>query len=265
MLYEGYIDLSKPGVSPADIIKCEEKLTKGKMISSIMRHVAEKTNTPMETLYQMIGWPLNKKYGNALDAFKMSITSVPLSHLPLPTLTSPLPSSNPKANIHYRNPDIWAEATFPSDAVKLELQSYISKRLAPQPTKVRADIEVTCFGYDGINGIIEALLEAEKASTKDAVIKVRLVSPPLYVMTSQCLEKNAGLDALWAGIRACEMRIKTFDGGNFAVKMEPKAVTENDDQELQRLMEQRERENQEVSGDEDLSDSDEGIPAPETI
>ena len=130
---------------------------------------------------------------------------------------------------------------------------------------MRADIEVTCFGYDGIEGIRSALTEAEAASTKDAVIKVRLVSPPLYVMTSQCLEKTAGIDALWAGIRACEVRINTFDGGNFKVKVEPRAVTENDDVELQKLMEQRERENMEVSGDEDLSDSDEGIPAPETM
>ena len=42
------------------------------------------------------------------------------------------------------------------------------------------------------------------------------------------------------------------------VKMAPKAVTENDDAELAALMEKRERENQEVSGDEDESTSDEG-------
>jgi len=63
-------------VSPEDIVKCEEKFNKGKMVASIMRHVAEKTKTPMETLYQEIGWPLNRRYGNALDAFKMSITWV---------------------------------------------------------------------------------------------------------------------------------------------------------------------------------------------
>ena len=69
----GYIDLSKRRVSPEDVVKCEEKFNKGKMVASIMRHVAEKTKTPMEILYSSIGWPLNKKYGNALDAFKMSI------------------------------------------------------------------------------------------------------------------------------------------------------------------------------------------------
>lgn len=70
----GYIDLSKRRVSAEDIVKCEERFNKGKMVASIMRHVAEKTKTPMETLYQDIGWPLNKKYGHAVDAFKLSIT-----------------------------------------------------------------------------------------------------------------------------------------------------------------------------------------------
>jgi Translation initiation factor 2, alpha subunit (eIF-2alpha) len=39
-----------------------------------MRHVAEATQTPLETLYENIGWPLNHKYGHAHDAFKISIT-----------------------------------------------------------------------------------------------------------------------------------------------------------------------------------------------
>jgi len=44
------------------------------MVHSIMRHVAEKTQHPIEDLYERIGWPLNKKYGHAVDAFKLSIT-----------------------------------------------------------------------------------------------------------------------------------------------------------------------------------------------
>ena len=46
--------------------------------------------------------------------------------------------------------------------------------------------------------------------------------------------------------------------------MAPKAVTENDDAELQALMEKRERENAEVSGDEEESESDE-VGVPETM
>jgi translation initiation factor 2 subunit 1 len=73
---KGYIDLSKRRVSPEDIGKCEERYNKSKMVHSILRHVAEKTKTPIEELYTKIGWPLNKKFGHAVDAFKFSITYV---------------------------------------------------------------------------------------------------------------------------------------------------------------------------------------------
>lgn len=70
---EGYIDLSKRRVSPEDAERCKERYSKGKVIHSFMRNVAEKTNTPLETLYRTIVWPLNKKYGHAIDAFRLSI------------------------------------------------------------------------------------------------------------------------------------------------------------------------------------------------
>jgi translation initiation factor 2 subunit 1 len=114
---KGYIDLSKRRVSPEDIVKCEERYNKSKMVHSIMRHVAEKTQVPIEEIYQSIGWPLNKKYGHSIDAFKLSIT----------------------------NPEVWKDVTFPNDVVRDELQSYIGKRLTPQPTKVRSDIEGTTY------------------------------------------------------------------------------------------------------------------------
>jgi translation initiation factor 2 subunit 1 len=226
----GYIDLSKRRVSPEDIVKCEERYNKSKMVHSIMRHVAEKTTTPINDLYETIGWPLNKKYGHAIDAFKLSIT----------------------------NPDVWSEIKFPNDVVKAELQSYIGKRLTPQPTKVRADVEVTCFGYEGIDAVKEALRKAEARNTPDNMVKVKLVSPPLYVLTSQCLDKTVGLDTLEEAIKDIDASIKAA-GGSCVVKMAPKAVTESDDAELQALMEKKERENLEVSGDEDESESDEGV------
>ena len=229
---KGYIDLSKRRVSPEDIVKCEERYNKSKMVHSIMRHVAEKTNTPLEELYTDIGWPLNRKYGHAVDAFKLSIT----------------------------NPNVWDEVTFKNQVIKEELQSYISKRLTPQPTKVRADVEVTCFGYEGIDAVKDALRRAESKSSEQAQVKVRLVSPPLYVLTSQTLDKAIGIQVLEEAIREVDQNIRAA-GGMCVVKMAPKAVTENDDAELQALMDKRERENQEVSGDEDESASDEGVVA----
>jgi translation initiation factor 2 subunit 1 len=224
---KGYIDLSKRRVSAEDILRCDERFQKSKIVNSIMRHVAEKTTIPLEQLYETIGWPLNRKYGHALDAFKHSIT----------------------------NPEVWNAIEFPSKVVQDELQSYISKRLTPAPTKIRADIEVTCFGYDGIDAIKDALAKAEARSTKDTIVKVKLVSPPLYVLTSQCLDKNQGIEILEAAIKDVTECISKYTHGSCFVKMAPKAVTESDDAELQALMAKRERENQEISGDEDDSDS----------
>ena len=120
-----------------------------------------------------------------------------------------------------------------------------------------------------------ALRTAEARNTPDNQVKVKLVSPPLYVLTSTCLEKQVGISTLEAAIVDIRENIESA-GGNcmwmdlhilswcanksfFAgiVKMEPKAVTENDDAELQALMEKRARENEEVSGDESQSESDE--------
>ncbi|KAF3022161.1 hypothetical protein E8E15_002539 [Penicillium rubens] len=223
-----YIDLSKRRVSPEDVIKCEERYNKSKAVHSIMRHVAEATQTPLETLYENIGWPLNQKYGHAHDAFKISIT----------------------------NPSVWDEITFPSEPVKNELQQYINSKLTPHPTKVRADIEVTCFGYDGIDAVKDALRAAEADNTPENQIKVRLVAPPLYVLASQCLDKTLGVKLLEEAIVKIEERIKAA-GGSCTVKMAPKAVTEHDDAILQELMEKRERENTQVSGDEDSESDDE--------
>ena len=157
-----------------------------------------------------------------------------------------------------RNPEVWQNIEFPSKVVQEELLSYIGKRLTPQPTKVRADVEVTCFGYEGIDAVKSALRAAEAQNTQETQVKVKLVSPPLYVLTSQCTDKNMGISTLEKAIKEIEGNIRPA-GGDCVTRMAPKAVTENDDAELQALMEKRERENQEVSGDESVSDSDEGV------
>ena len=158
-----------------------------------------------------------------------------------------------------RNPDVWSEITFPNDAVSEELKSYIGKRLTPQPTKVRADVEVTCFEYEGIDAVKTALRTAEAGNTEDNQVKVRLVSPPLYVLTNTCLDKSLGIARLEEAIVNIRKSIEAA-GGQLNVKMEPKAVTDSDDAELQALMEKRERENAEVSGDESVSESDDNVP-----
>ncbi|KAJ3055610.1 hypothetical protein HK102_011319, partial [Quaeritorhiza haematococci] len=187
-----------------------------------MRHVAEKLHLSLESLYVDFGWPLYKKYGHAYDAFKLAINE----------------------------PEKVFEGLTLEPEVRRELISNIKRRLTPQPTKIRADIEVTCFGYEGIDAIKDALKAGEACSTEDVPIKIKLVAPPLYVMITNSLDKNLGIEMLEKALTKIEETIKKHSGG-LTVKMKPRAVSETDELELAQLMARVERENAEVSGDEE--------------
>ncbi|RKO95758.1 hypothetical protein CXG81DRAFT_9584 [Caulochytrium protostelioides] len=225
---KGYIDLSKRRVSPEDVAKCEERYNKSKAVHSIMRHVAEKCHVKLEDIYVEFGWPLYRQHQHAYDAFKTAITD----------------PEKVFAQFNLR-PDIYSE-----------LVSNIRRRLMPQPIKIRADIEVTCYGYEGIDCIKAALEAGEACSTADVPIKIRLVAPPLYVMVTNSLDKNAGVATVEKAIKQIEAKLAD-NGGNLTIKMKPRAVSESDDLELAQLMDQVERENAEISGDEASGDEDE--------
>jgi translation initiation factor 2 subunit 1 len=225
---KGYIDLSKRRVSPEDIAKCEEKYNKSKAVHSIMRHVSETCKIRLEALYTQFGWDLYTRFGHAYDAFKLMITE----------------------------PDrVLAPYTL-SEEVKQTLLSNIGRRLTPQPIKLRADLEVTCFRYQGIDAIKESLKAGEAVGTEDMPIKIKLVAPPLYVMMTTSLEKDIGLQKLNEAVAVITESIKKA-GGDINIKAAPRAVSDRDDKMLASLMESLEKQNQEVAGDDP---EDEGPP-----
>lgn len=222
---KGYIDLSKRRVSAEDIAKCEEKYNKSKAVHSIMRHVSETNKIRQEDLYKQFGWDLYKRFGHAYDAFKLIVAE----------------------------PDKVLEPYDISDAVRDSLLKNIARRLTPQPIKLRADIEVTCFGREGINAIKEALKAGEALSEEDMTIKIKLVAPPLFVMMTTSLDKDAGIAKLQ---EACDLitKIVVAKEGEVNIKTPPRAVSERDDRLLATLMETLEKQNQEVAGDEPEED-----------
>lgn len=74
-------------VSVEDIEKCEERFSKSKRVHQIICHISQvclfvisiililsslqKYRIKVEDLNKQITWPLHKKYGHALDAFKV--------------------------------------------------------------------------------------------------------------------------------------------------------------------------------------------------
>uniref|UniRef100_A0A7S3FG56 S1 motif domain-containing protein n=1 Tax=Haptolina ericina TaxID=156174 RepID=A0A7S3FG56_9EUKA len=227
---KGYIDLSKRRVSPEDLQKCDERFQRSKAVHSILRHVSEVKSVDMEGLYRQTAWPLYEKFGHAYEAFRAAIT----------------------------DPDsIFNEELMPGldpDLRKAMLEN-IEKRLTPTAVKIRADIEVTCFEYEGINAIKGALLKGVEMGTEDLPIKVKLVAPPLYVMLCSALDKTQGIQLMADAIDTMKSEIKKSKG-ELQVKVAPRAVDERDDKLLSNLMSTLEEQNREVGGDEEDGDEE---------
>jgi len=224
---KGYIDLSKRRVSAEEVVKCEEKYNKSKAVHSIMRHVAETTQRPLEELYTMFGWPLYAKFGHAYDAFKIAIAD--------------------------------PEAVFQGIELEAEIKACVIKniqrRLTPQPVKIRADLEVTCFHYDGIDAIKTALKAGENCGTKEFPISVKLVAPPLYVMVGTYVDKDLGISSLKNAVEIIRENLVNKKG-DVILKGGPRSINERDELELTKIMEKLENQNKEVSGDDDVSDEE---------
>jgi len=228
---KGYIDLSKRRVSPEDVAACEDRFNKAKAVHGVLRHLAERRKYRLEELYERIAWPLYKRYGHAFDAFKIALAEEQTT-----TATS-------------QEEDPFASLDVPDDVIT-ELKLYIRRRLAPQPIKIRADVEVSCFTYDGIDAIREALFAGiAVGGTENSSIKIRLIAPPIYVLSTMTLEKEIGIALLQKAIDVILSKISE-KGGKMDVKMAPKAVSLKEETELQAMMERLELENREVEGDE---------------
>ena len=225
---KGYIDLSKRRVSPEDVAACEDKFNKAKAVHGVLRHLAERRKFYLEDLYERIAWPLYRKYGHAYDAFKIALAE--------------------EQGGGSDTDDPFASLDVPSDVID-ELKLYIRRRLAPQPIKIRADVEVSCFTYDGIDAIRDALFAGIAVGTENSPIKIRLIAPPIYVLSTMTLEKDAGIALLQKSIDVILEKISE-KGGKMDVKMAPKAVSLKEETELQAMMERLELENREVEGDE---------------
>jgi translation initiation factor 2 subunit 1 len=230
---KGYIDLSKRRVSTEEILKCEEKFARGKTVNSILRHTAEvlklTSDQEFEDLYEKTAWKLDdiyRKPGYSYEIFKQCVT----------------------------DPTVLDVCDIPAEW-KAILISNIKRRLTPQAVKCRADIEVSCYSYEGIDAIKNALKEGLKLSTEDKPIKINLIAPPVYVVTSSSLDREEGVKLLQEVIDKIKATIESFKG-RFKVKMPPKVITDVDEAELARQMDLLEAENEQVAGDTDSEESD---------
>ncbi|KAJ1736766.1 hypothetical protein H4S06_002888 [Coemansia sp. BCRC 34490] len=218
---KSYIDLSKSKVTTEEAVQCNDKYQKSKMVHTVITHVAKKVGMEPEALYEKVGWPLYRKYGHAYDAFKMAV-------------------ADPEA--------VFGEFALDRPLYD-ELMTNISRRLTPQKVKLRADLEIQCYGPEGVEAVRRAIKAAESVSTEETPIKIRLIAPPTYVMSTTSLNKTEDIELMERAIEAAKKAIEAEQDGKLTVVMKPKLVSEYDERELQDLMERAERENADVSGD----------------
>merc|ERR1712168_327915 len=136
------------------------------------------------------------------------------------------------------------------ESTKKTLVENIQRKLTQQAVKIRADFECSCFTYEGIDAVKDALRAGINLGTTDIPVKINLIAPPVYVMTCSTSEKAEGLEMLNNACKLIEETIKK-SGGNFNIQMAPKVVTATDEDELAARIRRAEEENQEVDGDDD--------------
>ncbi|CAF1216497.1 unnamed protein product [Adineta steineri] len=227
---KGYIDLSKYRASPEDIVKCEEKFFRGKTVNSILYHTAEvtgvQTNLEFEELYEKTAWYYDEKYGKQGAVYDVFVRA---------------------ANDEHELDDCQIDET-----TRKVLINNIRHHVSSQAVKYRADIEVACYGYEGIDAVKAALKEGLKASTEEMPIKINLIAPPLYAVTATFRDRTEGINALNNVIQKIKQTIEQYRG-IFKIKMEPTMVTDANDRSPQDIIKDTQ-----VSDDEsDDSDSNE--------
>uniref|UniRef100_A0A0K0CUS4 Eukaryotic translation initiation factor 2 subunit 1 n=1 Tax=Angiostrongylus cantonensis TaxID=6313 RepID=A0A0K0CUS4_ANGCA len=244
---KGYIDLSKRRVILRHVAEQlgydkDEQLEQkcscfyvASDLSDILYHVIFKD------LYMRTAWYFDrreKKKAAAYDVFKRAIS----------------------------DPHVLDECDI-SPEVREALLEDIRKKLTPQAVKIRADIEVSCFSYEGIDAIKTALIAGKNCSTSTMPIKINLIAAPHFVVTTQTLDREHGLTAVNAALNVVKETIEKY-GGKFSIKEEARVVTDVDDNDIKKKLELAEIEEEgsdEEDEDETENEDDDGLVAPKGL
>ena len=89
-------------------------------------------------------------------------------------------------------------------------------KLTQQAVKIRADIDVSCYTYEGIDAVKNALRAGIACSTDVVPIKINLIAPPLYVMTTSTPEKAVNIYALCT---YNEKKARMFPNSNVLIRI----------------------------------------------
>lgn len=225
---KGFIDLSKKQVKADEVDICKIKYGKSKQVENIVKMLAVHTNNSMETIYKKMIWPLYKTHEHALDALKEILDG---------------------------NTTL-LEKMKVDQKLKDELVKILKERLVPQPVKIRADFKLTCYTFDGIDAIKEALLSGEKKGTEKIPIKFTMIGSPLYECSLTTINKKEGYDIMNQALEEVKKSIKAKNG-SYLLETSPMVIGDDEKSLSEQLREEGNKEEEEENEDE----NQEGIKA----
>jgi len=190
----GFVDLSKKYITDVERDAGSDKYSKGKTVHSITSYVAELTHKEVDDIYKKYVWPLyDSTSAHPFDAFK---------------------------SLAAEGEQIWKDIEDPEPEVIDAFAKVVKQRLATQPVKVGAQIEVTCYSEAGIDDIKHALKTAQ-ASAKD--VKIQLISSPLYLLFTTTIDEVRGEQLINDVINVIHKEI-TARMGNCKVVKQPSVI-----------------------------------------
>lgn len=231
---KGYIDLSKKQVKADAIEECKKRYSNSKKVEDIVKKLAVHTNNTMETIYKKLIWPLYKTHKHALEALQEILSG---------------------------NNSI-LDGLKVDENIKVELMKILKEKLVPQPLKIRADFKLTCYTFEGIEAIKEALMNGEKKGTEKIPIKFTILGSPLYECSLTAINKEEGINLMNQALEEVKNSIKAKNG-NYLLETKPMVLGEDEKSLAEQLNEakNKKKEDEEEEEEENEEDNQEGITA----
>lgn len=144
--------------------------------------------------------------------------------------------------------------------LKDELKKILKEKLVPKPLKIRADFKLTCYSFEGIEAIKEALIAGEKKGTEKIPIKFTMIGSPLYECCLTTINKKEGFELMNQALEEVKKTIKAKNGG-YILETNPMIVGEGEKTLSEQLIEARERERLNEEDENTEEEEQEGINA----
>ena len=171
--------------------------------------LSKQLNVTMESLYEMIVWPLQTEEVHAHDVFQ-------------------------RALLDYDNTisGLKLEPKF-SDALRKELE----KRYPLQQKKITAEFNLKCYSSEGVEDIKRALREAEALKDDKNNLKITLISSPRFIINAMSYDPKQGVKLVQDCLEKVRLAInKISKDSEFEIKENAKVLGYKDERELENMI-----------------------------